>query len=158
VARPFAKLKFMWKLIDWVGELSTIPLTWIKPVFSLQWGWADPTKLEKPNFRNLRVCLLGAQTIRTGTMPTLVTYKNNGHKNSLYYNGVLFIRLMLPFFIGVQIRWAGNKRRSYLQTHVGWKLNGRFAVAFRIQGDESAARGMDFPNPGQAQGWNDGGK
>ena len=80
--------------------------------------------------------------------------------DALIDNGVIFFRLMLPFFIGLQIRWSGdlNEKRQYLQTHFGWKGNGVFGLAFRLQNDASAARGYTHPNVGQAVGWADGGK
>ena len=68
---------------------------------------------------------------------------------SLYYNGAFFFRLMLPFFIGVHIRWGVR----YLQMAIGWKLNGRFGVIFRVQSDKSSAAGTHGPNYGQANGW-----
>jgi len=78
----------------------------------------------------------------------------------LFYNGVFFVRFMLPFFIGVHIRWAGRNptTREYLQTYIGWKLNGFFSAVFRIQSDKSAADGFTSPNYGQAVGWEDGPK
>lgn len=81
---------------------------------------------------------------------------------SLYYNGVVFFRLMLPFYVGLQLRWSGSTtKRAFLQTHVGWKLNGDFAVTFRVQSDDSGRisnKGPDFDNHGQATGWDYGPK
>lgn len=105
-------------------------------VFALQWGYGT---VDRPNIFNARV--------------------GRGGDQSLYMNGLLFIRIMLPFFIGIQIRWGGaTTRRAYLQTHFGWKLNGEFGVAFRIQSDASAATGTTGHNYGQAQGYADGTK
>jgi hypothetical protein len=82
--------------------------------------------------------------------------------DSLFYNGALFIRVMFPFFIGVGIRWAGKDAtaREFLQTYIGIKLNGEWAVMprFRIQSDGSAAAGTTGANYGQAVGWNAGNK
>lgn len=78
---------------------------------------------------------------------------------SLFYNGIFFLRLMFPFFIGIGIRWSSSTTsRSFLQTYIGWKGNGQFSVVFRIQSDQSAASGYTGPNTGQAQGWNEGTK
>src|SRR4030067_3421167 len=81
---------------------------------------------------------------------------------SLFYNGALFIRVMFPFFVGIGIRWAGKDvtAREFLQTYIGIKLNGEWAVMprFRIQSDESAARGTTGPNHDQARGWKAGTK
>ena len=84
-----------------------------------------------------------------------------GHKadQSLFYNGIFFFRLMLPFFIGFGIRWSGSTtNRAFLQTYIGWKSNGYFSIVFRIQSDQSAAIGYTHPNVGQAQGWMEGTK
>ena len=107
---------------------------YIFPLFSIQWGW-DRNPL------NLRISFGRQQT------------------QSLYYNGMVFIRVMLPFYAGVMVRWSGSTTKdAYLQTHLGWKLNGVFAPTFRIQSDEDAAAGHQFPNTGQALGWADGPK
>ena len=80
--------------------------------------------------------------------------------DSLFYNGIFCIRLLLPFFIGFGIRWAGKdpSAREFLHFAFGWKLNGEFAIEFRIQSDESSAAGATSPNYGQAFGWNKGTK
>ena len=79
---------------------------------------------------------------------------------SLFYNGAIFIRIMLPFFVSLQIRWAGSdpSKNEFFQTYIGWKLNGALSAVFRVQSDGSAAKGFTSPNPGQAQGWFDGSK
>jgi len=78
----------------------------------------------------------------------------------LFYNGAIFFRFMLPFFVGIHIRWAGRdpSKREYLQIYIGWKLNGALSAVFRVQSDESAAAGFTSPNYGQAVGWEDGPK
>lgn len=110
---------------------------YIVPIFSVQWGW-DRNPL------NLRFSFGRKQT------------------GSLYYNGIAFVRVMLPFFVGVMVRWSGSTtRRAFVQTHVGWKLNGDPAVTFRVQSDESGRisnTGPAFDNHGQAVGWSDGPK
>ena len=107
---------------------------YVFPLFSIQWGWDR-------NPRNIRISFGRQQT------------------KSLYYNGIVFIRVMLPFYAGVMVRWSGSHvDKAYLQTHAGWKLNGDFAVTLRIQSDLEAAKGHEFPNEGQALGWADGPK
>jgi len=69
---------------------------------------------------------------------------------SLYYNGVIFVRLMLPFWIGIHIRPTS---KHYLQVGLGFKLNGRFGAIFRIQTDDSAEHGAHGPNYGQGKGY-----
>lgn len=70
--------------------------------------------------------------------------------SSLFYNGAVFIRVALPFWIGIHIR---PTVKNFLQVGIGWKLNGRFGAIFRWQSDESAAEGTHGPNYGQATGW-----
>lgn len=110
---------------------------WILPLFSFQWGWGRSIK-------NYRFSYGRQQT------------------QSLYYNGIIFIRLMLPFYIGLMVRWSGSTNKiAFLQTHVGWKLNGNAAITFRLQSDDSGRIsnvGPAFDNHGQAVGWNDGPK
>ena len=78
----------------------------------------------------------------------------------MFRNGMVCLRLMLPIWIGLQIRWSGDplSARAYLQTGIGWKLNGRFAITLRVEGDAAAAAGVLAPNTDQAAGWNEGGK
>lgn len=71
------------------------------------------------------------------------------------HEGALFLQIRLPFWMGIQIR-PFTKR--YFQCGLGFKGNGRFAVLFRFQTDESSAAGMDYPNYNQATYMNDGGK
>lgn len=142
MARPFVQFQWgqkLWALIDKIGDATAIHPKYILPVLSVQWAWGDTA--DKPNPRNVRAGFFGS-----------------AHKESLYYNGIIFFRVMLPFFVGLQVRWGKDVKPSFFQTHIGWKLNGRLAIALRFQSDASAAAGMDFPNPGQAQGWSDGGK
>jgi hypothetical protein len=73
--------------------------------------------------------------------------------DSLFYNGILFIRFNWPFGIFGSFRWAKDWRRSFLQTGLGYKLNGRFGATIRLQSDESAAEGTSGPNYGQAKGF-----
>lgn len=68
---------------------------------------------------------------------------------SLFYNGLVFIRVSMPFWIGIHIRFG----ERFLQAGLGWKLNGRFGAIFRVQTDESAAEGTHGPNYGQAKGY-----
>jgi hypothetical protein len=74
---------------------------------------------------------------------------------SLYRNGVIFFRFMLPFYVGFSIRWAGvdPTAKEYLQTGMGWKLNGRFTFTFRVQSDITSAEGTHGPNFDQSVGW-----
>lgn len=78
---------------------------------------------------------------------------------SLYHNGAVFLRLALPCWIGLGVRWRGTGQgREYFQFGVGWKRNGQFGVNFRFQSDDSAAAGTTGPNFGQALGWAEGHK
>lgn len=67
-----------------------------------------------------------------------------------YYNAQFFIRFGLPFAFFFGLRFS---KHALGQFGLGWKQNGRFAIHFRFQTDESAARGTTSPNYGQASGW-----
>ena len=79
---------------------------------------------------------------------------------SLFYNGIFCLRLMLPFFVGIGIRWAASdpSKREFAHIALGWKLNGELTAEMRIQSDESSSAGATAPNYGQAWGWNGGPK
>lgn len=128
--------------MGYLTNLLTIPVKWIKPLVSLTWGCSAYG--DKPDFTSAHVSLGKERT------------------TSLYYNGIFFIRLMLPFYIGAMIRWSGSEtKKAFIQTHIGWKLNGKFAITFRIQSDESgflSNQGPAFNNHNQARGWACGGK
>jgi hypothetical protein len=130
MSRPFANLKTLWKIIDWLGDHTAIPESWSIHLLSLQCGFFD----------------------HVGFTLARLIYRD---PPSLFMNGVFFIQIRLPFWIGVHIRPFTKK---YFQTGIGWKGNGRFAVLFRFQTDESSAKGMDFANTGQSTGMNDGTK
>lgn len=73
---------------------------------------------------------------------------------SQFYNAVLFLRLSLPFGIFASCRWsAAIDTKALFQCGIGWKLNGRFGLTFRVQSDTSAAAGESGPNYGQATGF-----
>lgn len=130
------------KYIDpWLNRLA-INKSFVLPIFAVAIGYKTPaTDNRGPG--------LGARL-----------WIGRVANESLFYNGVVFFRFMLPFYVGVHIRWAGRNpaAREYLQTYVGWKLNGFFSAVFRVQSDNSAAKGFTSPNYNQAQGWYDGAK
>ncbi len=127
--RPFANSP-IWKWIDSIGDKTAIDPSKIKPLLSIA--------ITKPIHYNIG---------------------HGDQDSSLYWNAPFFFRIMLPFYIGFMVRWSGcTDCRAFLQTGIGWKLNGRLALTLRIQSDTSGESGMDFPNPGQAKGWEYGGK
>ena len=79
---------------------------------------------------------------------------------SLFYNGIFCLRIMLPFFVGLGFRWAGSNpaAREFAHTALGWKLNGEITAELRVQSDESSSAGATAPNYGQASGWQEGPK
>lgn len=76
---------------------------------------------------------------------------------SLFYNGLWMARVVgvhgsaIPRGVFLHVRPTATGKR--IQIGLGWKLNGRFTITFRVQSDESAARGTHGPNVGQAVGW-----
>jgi len=78
--------------------------------------------------------------------------------DALFQNAAVFVRLNLVG-LWVMIRWSGKSGvRAFLQTGLGWKLNGVPAILFRIQSDESAEAGYNGPNSGQGKSWRKGPK
>ena len=95
---------------------------------------------------------------------------------SLFYNGVFFIRytaileiLAIQFILATtfhvywvflfglffSIRWsASTTKKAIFQTGLGYKLNGRLGLLFRIQSDKTSAAGVTGPNVGQSTGFN----
>ena len=114
-----------------LGNFLVVPVEWLKSI-GIVWGFKENDKwCFKPRI--------------TG-------------EGSLYFNGILFLRLSLPFDVRFGLRWSGSSTKAALfQTGLGFKLNGRFAPTVRVQSDGSSAAGTYSPNPGQAQGWNYGG-
>ncbi len=115
-----------------VQNTLSIPLTWIKPLLSIQWGWGDTAA--SPILTNLRVKLLSDTP-------------------SLYMNGIVFFGIQFPFFVNLMVRWGGQAASpAYLQTHIGWRpVDGAPVIVFRLQSDDSAQGGL-------VGGWVDGPK
>jgi len=75
-------------------------------------------------------------------------------QQSLFFNAVFFLRLSFPFGIFASVRWSSaTDKKALFQAGIGWKLNGRLAVLFRIQSDKSSAKGVTGPNFGQSRGF-----
>jgi hypothetical protein len=101
--------------------------------------------------------LIDTETIKSIGIAWL--FKENGTWNflprvtgnvALFYNAQFFLRLSLPFGVFFGLRLGP----IYLfQCGIGWKLNGRFAILFRLQTDASAAAGVSGPNYGQSTGY-----
>lgn len=118
----------------WLSKLQdffAVPLSWCKPVASIQWGWGSR---RWPNPLNLRV-------------------KIWDENPSLYMNGILFASIRLPFFVNIMVRWANDTvSPAFVQTHIGWRpVDGRPVIVLRFQSDQSAQGGL-------AVGYEDGGK
>lgn len=130
MARPFANATWLWDAIDWLGDKTAIPESKVHTLWAGLWGWGS---YSRPDLRNIEV--------HSGT---------SGFTDSLYYNGVVFLRISAPFDFRLQVRvWP----TWLFQCGLGWKGNGRFAPTLRFQTDASAAVGMDGPNYGQASGF-----
>lgn len=78
---------------------------------------------------------------------------------ALYANGLFFLRVNWPLGIFVLVRWSGStSKKSQLHLGLGYKLNGRITITCRVQSDDTAERGVNGPNWGQAKGWDPGPK
>lgn len=74
---------------------------------------------------------------------------------SLFYNAVFFCRFnwFWPGFFW-SFRWSpSTDSKALLQSGIGWKCNGRFAITLRIQSDKTSAAGVTGPNLGQSTGY-----
>jgi hypothetical protein len=113
----------LWKLGNW----TALPQEWIKSV-GFAWGFQ-----------------------RKGVWDWKPVITGN---DSLYFNAILFVRLVFPLGVFVGIRWSGSTTKAALwQGGMFWKLNGRFALTFRVQSDDSAAAGTNSPNYFDGRGW-----
>jgi len=144
------------RLIDWLGDRVAIPPYAVIPVFSLAIGYRTSGEYTVHNVEHdpsddvtVKRRLWGAHIAFGGS-----------HTRSLYYNAALFFRFNFPFGFFLGIRWAGKdpSKREFFQTGIGYKLNGTFALTVRFQSDDSAGRGTNGPNSGQARGWEAGEK
>ena len=81
---------------------------------------------------------------------------------SWYLWALVFFTLILatalvgfPFALFFMLRWADTGRRQFIQTGIGWKQTGRFAIHRRIQSDASSAIGYhaDLPNTDHVTGF-----
>lgn len=104
----------LWKLGNW----TTVPVEWVASI-GLAVGFKDG-----------------------------FVFLTRGHgfkyfsEDSLFWNAALFVRLVFPLGVYVQVRWSGNTEgKAYVQFGLGYKLNGRFGALFRIQSDDSAKVG-----------------
>lgn len=129
---------------NWLDKLlNSFPFllddTWIKPVAEFAWG-GNPNAFDRPLWSRVVLRFFGGCTT-----------------DSMYHNNVVYIRALFPLAVFCMIRWSGSTtNRAFIQFGMGWKLNGRFAITFRIQSDASAAAGYWGPNYGQAPGWHEG--
>lgn len=115
-------------LMYWLGNILSIDSDWIKSV-GIAWLFKEHGKW-------------------------VFTPRVTGQQ-SLFFNSVLFLRLSLPLGIFWSVRWSANSAvKALWQAGIGFKLNGRFAILFRFQSDETSAAGVTGPNTGQATGFN----
>jgi len=132
------------KFTTWLGNITAIPTEWIIPLFTISLGY-QVLKLRRVDDKDQLVPFWKVGHIGLG----------NTDNESLYMNSMFFFRFMFPFWVGIGIRWAGKDptKKEYLQTGLGWKLNGRLGALFRVQSDTTAARGVQGPNYDQSTGW-----
>ena len=130
------------RLPQWLNDLlNSYPLLLdsdqIKPRFTLIVGCKDPVT-QKWNWPKVR-------------------FGRSEFDTHLFWNAMLFIRVLSPFCLVLQIRWNGSESdKALYQRVIGWKMNGRFAITARIQSDSTAAE-VHVPggsaNNDQAHGW-----
>ena len=116
-----------------------------------------PFLIEKESIKPVFSVCLGCK--EDGKWNSWVRWRESDD-TSLFHNGIFYFRFMLPFWIGLHIRWAGSnpEKREFMQTGFGWKGNGRIGILFRIQSDYSGAAGVSGHNYGQSTGFDCGNK
>jgi hypothetical protein len=103
-----------------------------------------PLLLDTDSIKSLGIAWIFTEQGKWKTFPRFTGVQ------SLFYNAAFFLRVSLPFGIFFGMRLGP----TYLfQCGIGWKLNGRFAILFRVQTDASAAAGVSGPNYGQSPGY-----
>lgn len=131
------------KFVLWLKRMKdklTIDPKYVYPLVCFQWGCSE--KGDKPDL-------------------TSVWYQfgRGPRDRSLFWNGVIFLRITFPLGLFWSIRWTSKPvKRQYLQTGFGYKVNGQFSLTFRFQNDGSAADGTYGKNVGQSSGWQCGSK
>ena len=73
----------------------------------------------------------------------------------VFFTLILTTAFVVPFALFFMLRWSDTGRRQFIQTGIGWKQNGRFAIHRRIQSDASSAIGYhaDLPNTDHVTGF-----
>lgn len=115
--------------------------------YLLYW-FGNATAIDSDHVKSLGIAWLFKEDGRWNLIPRITG------NTSLFYNAIFFLRLSLPFGIFASLRWSpSTTARSLFQAGLGWKLNGRLALLFRIQSDATSAQGVTGPNLGQATGF-----
>lgn len=115
-----------------------------------EWLWkvGNATAIDSDSVKSVGLAWLFQEGSRWRFAPRITG------NTSLFYNAVFFVRLAWPFGLFWSIRWSPRSDcKALFQTGIGWKLNGRLALLFRIQSDKTSAAGVTGPNLGQATGF-----
>jgi hypothetical protein len=126
------------------------------PPFAIDAAWIIPVLCICLGFKRNGSWVLGK--IGRGPGQEVLLSPPPGYDNGgqMFWNGIFEVRFMLPFYVNLMIRWSDKSSPSYFQFQLGWKQNGRFALAFRFLDDASAAAGSLSPNTNLAGGFNEG--
>lgn len=115
--------------------------------FWLYW-LGNATAIDDKYVKSIGIAWLFKEGGRWNFMPRITG------QQSLFFNAVFFLRFSLPFGVFFSFRWsASSVKKALFQTGIGWALNGRLKVLFRIQSDISSAKGVTGPNVNQAVGF-----
>ena len=113
----------------------------------LMWKLGNLLTVDEDSMRSVAVAWIFKEDGKWNFVPRVTG------SQSLFFNAVIFVRILWPFGLYWMLRWSATGSRAYWQSGFGFKGNGRFSITFRIQGDKASAAGVTGPNLGQAQGF-----
>lgn len=147
--------------MNWITETDPRLPSWLnavlnKPPFLLPTEFIVPVLCIALGFKRAGNWVLGKIGRGPGQQILLNPPPGYNNSGSMFWNGLFEVRFMLPFYVNFMIRWSASSSPSYFQFQFGWKLSGRFAIAFRFLDDASAAAGTLSPNTDLAGGFNEG--
>lgn len=137
--------------MNWIKEIDPRLPSWLNLVLNTP-PFLMPTEFVAP----VLCVVIGFKRAGTWVFGKIGRGPGMPGQGTMFWNGILEIRFMLPFYVNLMIRWSATSSPSYFQFQFGWKLNGRFAIAFRFLDDSSAAIGVLSPNTDQSGGFNEG--
>lgn len=108
--------------LTWATETDPRVLPWVNAVLN-----SPPFLLPMQFFISLVQVVLFYVDQRRGKLVFLRA--DRGEDPQLFTNGALSFRVAFPCYVNFMVRWSGSLTApSYLQSHFGWKRNGRIIL------------------------------